>query len=89
MPVPDSHEPDARHGALGVWFIYADFLESSAPPSWPDSPEFNGGILAYFSIHWQINDDGSIKIVRAENETPPTASGVDWQTWLPSTKNGG
>ena len=69
-------------GVVGVWLIYADFLESSAPDSWPETREFNGGALAYFSIHWKIDSDGIIAIEKTQNEIPPTATGVDWPNWL-------
>ena len=75
-----------QSGVLGVWLIYADFLESSAPDSWPDTPEFNGGTLAYFAIHWSIDGDGRVSIVKAINKIPPAATGVDWPTWLAETK---
>ena len=83
IPVGGSGE---QSGVLGVWLIYADFLESSAPDSWPETPEFDGGALAYFSIHWNLDDDGQVTIVKTLNQIPPTATGVDWPSWLASSK---
>ena len=76
----------AKSGVVGVWLIYADFLESRAPDSWPDTPEFNGGVLAYFSIHWKLAADGRVTIIKTLNEIPPDATGVEWETWLEGTK---
>lgn len=77
--------PDSKlSGELGVWLIYADFLEFSPPDSWPSEPEFDGGILSYFSIRWQKNDLGIVEIVDSENVIPPNATGVNWKEWLSS-----
>ena len=87
LSIPAASGSSQQSGIVGVWLVYADFLESRAPVSWPDAPEFNGGALAYFSIHWNLADDGSITIVKVLNEPPPTATGVDWPTWLTTTKD--
>ena len=76
----------SQSGIVGVWLIYADFLESRPPDSWPETPEFNGGALAYFSIHWKLDDDGLVQINKVLNETPPATTGVDWPAWLAETK---
>jgi len=80
--IPVDGDLAAQSGVVGVWLIYADFLESRAPDSWPDTPEFNGGVLAYFSIHWRLDGDGRVAIVKTVNEIPPAATGVDWPNWL-------
>ena len=75
-PIHQGH----NDGEIGVWLIYADFLESKPPRSWPDEAEFNGGILAYFSVDWSISD-GVVKIGSVKNEIPKRATGVDWERW--------
>ena len=84
--VPAASGAEGQSGVVGVWLIYADFLESAAPDSWPDTPEYSGGILAYFSIHWKRNAGGDVEIVKTLNEIPPAATGVDWPAWLASTR---
>ena len=59
--IPAGNDSAELSGVVGVWLIYADFLESPAPDSWPETPEFNGGALAYFSIRWRVDDDGQVQ----------------------------
>jgi len=73
--------PERRSGRIGVWLIYADFLGHDVPRSWPQTPEYDGGILAYFTVTWQGNEDGSIDVVKIEHEVPPSSTGVDWELW--------
>ena len=68
-------------GRLGIWLIYADFLESPAPRGWPEEPEFAGGALAYFSLRWRIDDDEEFKIDSIDSQIPPANTGVDWPSW--------
>ncbi len=82
--VPDSQ----MRGELGVWLIYADFLDFSPPRSWPDEPEYDGGILAFFSIQWKRNDDDSLIIQSVKNEIPPKSTGVRWEEWLNLVRSG-
>lgn len=70
----------------GVWLIYADFFEAAAPEGWPEGDEFDGGALAYFSIHWAVDDDGKITLKQVLHEVPPALTGVDWAKWSESTK---
>ena len=78
-----------RTGKIGVWLIYADFLNFKPPESWPEQPEFDGGILSYFSIGWNIDNLGEIEIVEMENQIPPESTGIDWSEWLDSNQNAG
>ena len=72
---------DEQQGSFGVWLIYADFIGYRPPVSWPEEPGFDGGILAYFSIDWEWAK-GKIEIVNVVNETPPSATGVNWGEWF-------
>jgi hypothetical protein len=83
---PPEPEPNSPHsGRYGVWLIYADFLGYDVPRSWPQTPEYDGGILAFFTITLRGNDDGSIDIMHIEHETPPSSTGVDWESWWTKT----
>ena len=65
---------------FAVWIIYADFLESAAPRGWPDEQEFDGGILAYFTINIDTAENGS-SVIDAAFEKPTHSTGVDWEQW--------
>ena len=77
---------ESNSGVLGVWLIYADFLESPVPEGWPAGREFNGGALAFFSIHWAVDGDGKVTIGEIVHDVPPVLTGVDWQDWLRVSK---
>ncbi|WP_146520399.1 hypothetical protein [Stieleria varia] len=67
-------------GMLKLWLIYADFLGSRPPSSWPKEPEWAGGILAYCEIGWEkLPRDSCRGTVRFK--APPTATGFDWKEW--------
>jgi hypothetical protein len=71
---------EPSRGKLKVWLIYADFLEHRPPPSWPRTPEYAGGILAYFEIDWETADGPLRASVR--HLKPTTATDFDWATWV-------
>jgi hypothetical protein len=70
----------AASGKLGVWLIYADFLDASMPRNWPSKGEWAGGILAYFEVFWQRNANGQFEF-DIEHLVPPTDTGFDWASW--------
>ena len=78
-----------NNGELGVWLIYADFLNFQPPKSWPMEPEYDGGILSYFVVKWRRTSDGKIKLIGVENTIPPKSTGVNWQQWLSENQVGG
>jgi len=67
-------------GMLKLWLIYADFLDSRPPSSWPEEREWDGGILAYCEIVWdKLPGESCHGTVRFR--TPPTATGFEWAKW--------
>jgi len=81
------HLGDGRRvdrGRIKVWLIYADFLGSWPPLSWPKEREWAGGILAYFEIDWETNlvqeCRGTIRSSR-----PRDGTGFDWAAWIEGT----
>ena len=83
--IPDSSD----NGTLNIWLIYADFLDYSPPSAWPSEPEFDGGILSYFSLEWRRLDDGRIEIFQCENTSPHASTGVEWEEWTAKHQHGG
>ncbi len=76
--LPDSTQSES--GRLGVWLIYADFLEEVTPRNWPENGEYDGGILAYFEVSWQRASEGNLEF-DIEHLVPPTDTGFDWASW--------
>ena len=66
---------------FGIWLIYADFIDFAPPRSWPEEPEYDGGILVYFQLTLDSGDDGDKRIARVVQQVPPKATGVDWEQW--------
>lgn len=75
---------DFDRGKIKIWLIYADFLGSWPPLSWPKEREWAGGILAYFEIDWETDlaQDcrGTLRTMR-----PREATGFDWAAWMAGT----
>ena len=71
----------ANQSKFAAWIIYADFLDSPPPRNWPDEPEFNGGILAYFTIRIDADENGDGPIIEAAFEQPTASTGIDWEQW--------
>ncbi|MEZ6035776.1 MAG: hypothetical protein R3C17_21975 [Planctomycetaceae bacterium] len=68
------------NGRLKLWLIYADFLGSRPPSSWPKEREWAGGILAYCEIDWdKLSGEPCHGTVRFM--TPPASTGFEWQKW--------
>ena len=71
-------------GRIKVWLIYADFLGSWPPRSWPQEREWAGGILAYFEIDWETDlaqdGCGTVRAIR-----PREGTGFDWAAWIAGT----
>ncbi|MCA9148401.1 MAG: hypothetical protein KDA92_03835 [Planctomycetales bacterium] len=69
-----------QSGLLKLWIIYADFLGAWPPSTWPQEPEWAGGILTYGEIRWEKMPDelcrGSVRFL-----TPSTSTGFDWRKW--------
>jgi|GEM_PF-1249205 len=75
------HGPNnPSRGKLKVWLIYADFLGYRPPPSWPRTPEYAGGILAYFEMDWEMAG-GSLRAA-VRHLKPTAATGFDWAAWV-------
>ena len=78
------HVGDAKGPARGqfkVWLIYADFLHATAPPTWPHTREWAGGILAYVEIDWEVSpEDGCRGVLR--HRRPPAATRFNWSDWV-------
>lgn len=71
-------------GQVKVWLIYADFLGSRPPRTWPKEREWAGGILAYFEIDWEtLPGHGCRGIVR--QKTPTEGTRFKWAQWAPGT----
>jgi hypothetical protein len=72
----DEHE----NGMLKLWLIYADFLGSNPPRSWPKEQEWAGGILTYCEIVWDKQSgesfQGTVHFLK-----PSTSTGFDWEKW--------
>ena len=67
-------------GMLKLWLIYADFLGSRPPSSWPKEREWAGGILAYCEIVWgKMPGESCLGTVRFM--TPSAATGFEWAKW--------
>lgn len=74
-----SHEKAAA-GKLKVWLIYADFLGSRPPKTWPKNPEWAGGILAYCEVDWEkVPGEPCRGLVR--HKKPSESTGFDWAAW--------
>jgi len=74
----------ARSGWAGVWLIYADFMGAKLPEGWPKVPEYAGGILAYFEVHWDWKAESGLE-VSLRQSTPPRSTGFAWERWASRT----
>ncbi len=77
-------EADSR-GLAAVWLIYADFMGAKLPEAWPKTPEFAGGILAYFELQWDWNV-GPGRQLSLRQLIPKRSTGFDWEQWAPRTR---
>lgn len=67
-------------GHVKVWLIYADFLGTRPPRTWPKQPEWAGGILAYFEIDWEtLPGHGCRGIVH--HKRPDEGTRFRWADW--------
>ncbi|MEQ8791694.1 MAG: hypothetical protein RIC55_35855 [Pirellulaceae bacterium] len=74
----DGRQP--ARGQLKVWLIYADFLGSPPPRTWPKQREWAGGILAYCEIDWeQVPGQACRGIVR--HKRPEEGTRFPWKEW--------
>jgi hypothetical protein len=68
-------------GRIKVWLIYADFLGSWPPLTWPKEREWAGGILSYFEIDWETAPGqpcrGTLRCLH-----PSQATRFDWAGWI-------
>lgn len=69
-----------QQGQAGVWLIYADFMGSRIPDDWPKTKEFEGGILAFFELKWQMKPSGEYD-VNIQQAVPKRSTGFDWEEW--------
>jgi hypothetical protein len=78
--------PEAQsRGVAAMWLIYADFMGAKLPEGWPKTPEFAGGILAYFELHWDRQAEPGQEISLQEL-MPKRDTGFDWEQWAPRTR---
>ncbi|MDP7015244.1 MAG: hypothetical protein QGG36_05570 [Pirellulaceae bacterium] len=77
---PSPNGGESEPGRLGVWLIYADFLDASLPKNWPSEGEYAGGVLAYFEISWRRSSNGGREF-EIESLIPPSSTGFDWADW--------
>jgi hypothetical protein len=67
-------------GLVKVWLMYADFLGSRAPSTWPQEREWAGGILTYCEISWDRPAGepcrGTVRFL-----TPTAGTGFNWEEW--------
>jgi len=76
---------EARSGWAEVWLIYADFMGAKLPEGWPKEPEYAGGILAYFEVHWSLKAEGAHE-VSLRQLAAPRSTGFDWERWATRTR---
>ena len=68
-------------GQVKVWLVYADFLGTRPPRTWPQEREWAGGILAYFEIDWEKLPDHVCRgIVR--HKRPEEGTRFKWDEWV-------
>ncbi len=78
------HDQQRTAGRLKLWLIYADFLGSRPPLSWPKENEWAGGILAYCEIVWKKPVNESIQGT-VQFSIPPKGTEFDWASWSDGT----
>jgi hypothetical protein len=77
--------PDERQGQARVWLIYADFMGAKPPANWPSTPEYAGGILGFFKVHWMTKTTDTFDAYIVQT-APKAATGFDWERWTEYTK---
>ena len=79
------HLGGTPRGRLKVWVVYADFLYSNPPLTWPRDGEWAGGILAYFEVDWEMSPaDGWQCVIR--HQRPEKSTGFEWSKWVVRTR---
>ena len=74
-------EPGIEAGTrLGIWLIYADFMGTKPPTTWPQEPEYAGGILAYFEARCVSDADGGPEL-SVQQLVPRQGTDFDWARW--------
>ncbi len=72
-------------GMASIWLIYADFMGARLPDTWPKSPEWAGGILAYFEMRWNLDAEPGRRI-SLQQQSPNRGAGYDWERWATRTR---
>jgi len=67
-------------GRASLWLIYADFMGGTVPANWPQNPEYNGGIIAYFELAWRPGPDG-VPVSAVRQAAPTRGTGFRWEGW--------
>lgn len=67
-------------GLAALWLIYADFMGAKPPASWPQTPEYAGGILAYFEVQWDLQARVGERL-SVRQKVPRSSTGFDWEQW--------
>lgn len=81
-PGPTESRP---RGRAAIWLIYADFMGATPPPSWPKTPEYAGGALAYFELQWDLTSEPG-REVAVRQLAPRRGTGFDWEEWASRTR---
>ena len=71
---------DQQDGRIMLWLIFADFMGAPIPKSFPQEPEYNGGILAFFEVDWHNTPDNALQLKLA-HRTPQTSTRFNWRGW--------
>lgn len=79
-------DDDHTSGKLRLWLIYADFLNSRPPASWPTEREWAGGILNYCEIDWEKRPNEPCRGT-AKFQRPSSATKFDWKNWSEDPSN--
>jgi hypothetical protein len=72
-------------GQAAIWLIYADFMGTKVPETWPKALESTGGILAYFEAPWDLKAQPGHEIVLRQ-VVPRQSTGFDWEAWANRTR---
>jgi len=72
---------ERQQGVAKVWLVYADFMGAKLPVTWPKTPEFAGGVLAFFEVKWTLIPESGCE-VSIRQMVPKQGSGFNWERWV-------
>ena len=76
---------ELQQGQACVWLVFADFLGAKPPSNWPKTPEFAGGILAFFEVKWESVAGSGCNVTLGQT-APKQSTGFDWKRWTARTR---